>query len=94
MSSGDARRSQSTVSFNVIKKPRETSTQRSTKRLQKDTEHLAPEILISNSSLLTIIQEDGNINASPLTAAPSQNYNTDGLAIRLNRLKEKKARYN
>ena len=63
-------------------------------RLQKDTEHLAPEILISNSSLLTIIQEDGNINASPLTAAPSQNYNTDGLAIRLNRLKEKKARYN
>ena len=57
MSSGDARRSQSAISFNVIKKQGETSTQRSIKRLREDTEHLTPEILISNSSSSTVIQE-------------------------------------
>ena len=36
----------------------ETSTQGSTKRLREETEHLTPEILISNSSTSTIIQEE------------------------------------
>ena len=45
MSSGDARRSQSVISLNVIKKQGETSTQRSTKRLREDAEHLTSEIL-------------------------------------------------
>ena len=36
MSSGDARRSQLAISFNVFKKQGETSTQRSTKRLRED----------------------------------------------------------
>ena len=88
MSSGDARRSQPAISFNVIKKYEETSTQISTKRLQEDTE-----ILISNSSMSSIIQEEDNINSNLLTEAPLQNHNTDGLAIKLNCLKEKPARY-
>ena len=92
MSSGDARRSsQLTISFNVTMKQGQISTQRSTKRLREDTEHLTPEILLSNSSTY---QEEDNINSNLLRAAPPQNHNTDGLAIKLNRLKEKSARYN
>ena len=37
----------------------ETPTQRSTKRLREDTETLTSEILLSNSSTSTIIQEEG-----------------------------------
>ena len=88
MSSEDARHSQPAISFNVIKKHREISIQISTKRLREDTE-----ILISNSSMSQIIQEEDNVNSNLLTAAPLQNHNTDGLAIKLNRLKEKPARY-
>ena len=73
--------------FNLIKKQGETLTQRSTKRLREDTEHSTPGILINNSSTSTMIQEEDNINSNLLTAAPPQNYNTDGLAIKLNRLK-------
>ena len=89
MSSEDARLSQSAISFNVLKKQGETSTQRSTKRLREDTEHLTPETLISNSSTSTIIQEEDNINSNLLTAAPPLNHNTDGFAIKLNDLTEK-----
>ena len=92
MSSGDARHSQSAILFNVTKKQGETSSQRSTKRLWEDTEHLTPEIMISNSSSSTVIQEEGNINSNLLTATPPQNQ--DGLAIKLTCLKEKSARYN
>ena len=46
-------------------------------------------MLISNSSSPTIFQEEDNINSNLLTAALPQNHNTDGLAIKLNRLKEK-----
>ena len=94
MSSGDARRSQSAISLNVIMKQGETSAQRSTKILREDTEHLTPETLINNFSTSTIIQEEDDINSNLLTAAPTQNHNTDGLAIKLNRFKEKSARYN
>ena len=87
MSSEDARHSQPAISFNVIKKHGEISTQISTKRLREDTE------IISNSSMSRIIQEEDNVNSNLLTAAPLQNHNTDGLAIKLNRLKEKPARY-
>ena len=70
------------------------STQKSTKRLPEDAKHSTPEILISNSSWSTIIREEGNINSNLLTTAPPQNHKTDGLAIKLNRLKGKSARYN
>ena len=46
-------------------------------------------MLISNSSSPTIFQEEDNINSNLLTAALPQNNNTDGLAIKLNRFKEK-----
>ena len=82
------------ISFNVIEKQGETSTQRSTKRLREDTGDITTEILISNSSSSVIIQEKGNINSNLLTAAPPQNHNTDGLAIKPNSLKEKSARLN
>ena len=76
----------------------ETSTQRSTKGLQADTEHLTPEILISNSSTSTIIQEEykaiQTINSNLLTASSPRNRTTDGLAIKLNCLKEKLVRSN
>ena len=96
MSSGDARRSQLTISFDVVKKQWETLTQRSTKRLREDTEHLTPEILISNSSTSTIIQEEDNINSKEVlsTEALPQNHNADGLALKINYLKEKSPRYN
>ena len=47
--------------------------------------------MISNSSSSTIIQEEGNINSNLLTETPPENH--DGLAIKLNCLKEKSARY-
>ena len=47
-----------------------------------------------NSSKFTIMQEGDNMSSNLLTATPSQNHNTDGLAIKLNCLKEKSARYN
>ena len=84
--------SHSVASFNVIEKQCETSTQRSTKIIQQDTEHLTPEMLISKTS--TIIQEESNINSKLLKAAAPQNHNTDGLAIKLNLAKEKSAGYN
>ena len=82
------------ISFNVIEKQGETSTQRSTKRLREDTGDITPEILISNSSSSVIVQEEENINSNLLTAAPPQNHNTDGLSIKLNSLKEKSTRFN
>ena len=82
------------ISFNVIEKQGETSTQRSAKRLREGTGDITPEILISNSSSSVIIQKEGNINSNLLTATPPQNHNTDGLAIKLNSLKEKSARFN
>ena len=44
--------------------------------------------------MFTIIQKEDNINSNLLTAAPPQNRNTDGLVMKLNRLKEKSATYN
>ena len=54
-----------------LSKSAQKSTQRSTKRLREDTEHLTPEITISNSSSSTIIQEEDNINSTKVT--PPQN---------------------
>ena len=93
MSSRDLRYNQLAISFNFIKKHGETWAQRSTKKLQDDTEYLTLEILISNSSTSTIIQEEENIKSKLLTEAPPQNHNTNGLVIKLNLLKEKSAKY-
>ena len=49
MSSGDARCSQSAVSFNAVK-GWGRQLHKATERLQEDVEHLTPEILISNCS--------------------------------------------
>ena len=89
MSSGDARYSQSAISVIAIKKQGETSTQRSTKRPREDAKHLSPEILISNSSTLTIVQEKDSVNSNSLTTASQQNHYQDELAIKPNHLNKK-----
>ena len=58
MSSGDARRSQSAISFNVIKKQGKHQHKDQLKDCEK-TETLTSEILVSNSSTSTSIQEEG-----------------------------------
>ena len=94
MSTGEARRSQSAISFNVVKKYGEISNQRPGKRLRGDMEDLTPEILVSQASTSTITDEGENTNPNLLTTRPTRTRNTDALAIKLNRLREKSARYN
>ena len=94
ISSGDAIRSRLKIFFNVIKKQLGKLVQKSTKRLREHTEHLTPGIMINNSCMSTIMQEEDNINSNLLTEeSPPQNHNTDWLAIKLNRL-TKIVRYN
>ena len=94
MSTGEARRSQSAISFNIVKKHGEISNKRPDKRLGGDIEDLTPEILVSQASTSTITDESDNTNPNLLTARPPRSNNTDALAIKLNRLREKSARYN
>ena len=60
----------------------------------KDIEDLTPEILVSQASTTAIMNECDNTNSNLLTATPTRSYNTDALAIKLNRLYEKSARCN
>ena len=50
MSTREARRSQSAISFNVVKNHGEISNQIPGKRLKGDIEDLTPEILVSRDS--------------------------------------------
>ena len=93
MSTGEARCSQSTISFNVVKQHGEISNQRSGKRLRGDIEDLPPEILVSQAST-SITDEGDNTNRNLLTTRLTRTHNTDVLAIKLNRLHKKSAWYN
>ena len=78
--SGDPRRSLSVISFNVNKKQGEKS-----------------EMPISNSSKSYNHWKRRQNRIKPFitsTTTEPQSYNTDGFAIKLNRLKEKSGRYN
>ena len=87
MSTGEARRSQSAISFNVVQKHGKISNQRPGKRLRGDIENLTPEILVSQASISTINDEGDNTNPNLLTARPTRTHITDALAIKLNRLR-------
>ena len=89
MSTGEARRSQSAISFNVVKKHGEISNKRPDKRLGGDIEDLTPEILVSQASTSTITNEGDNTNPNLSTTRPPRAHNTDAFAIELNRLRKK-----
>ena len=93
MSTGEARRSQLTISFNVVKKHGEISNQRPGKRLTRDIEDLIPEMLVSQASPSTITKEGGNTNTNLLIGRPPKTHNTDAFSIQLNRLCKKSAQY-
>ena len=95
MSTGDAKRSQSAIAFSVLKKQGETSKQISNERAREEIEGTNPTVIISQVSTATITNETVDQNQNFLTASSTlgQKHNTDGLAIKLNRLKEKSARY-
>ena len=81
MSTGEARRSQSAISFNVVKKHREISNQRH----RCDPRNTGkPSFSINN--------QGDNTNPN-LTARPARTHNTDALVIKLNRLCAKLAQY-
>ena len=73
MSTGETRRSQSAISFNVVKNHGEISNQIPGKRLKGDIEDLTPEILVSRDSASTTTDEGDNTNPNLLTARPSKN---------------------
>ena len=94
MSTAEAKCSQSAIFFNVVKKHGDISNQRPGKRLRGGIEDLTPEILVSQASASTITSESDNTNPNLLTATAPRTQNTDALAIKLNRLCKKSARYN
>ena len=57
-------------------------------------EDLTPEILVSQASTSTITDEGDNTNPNLLRTRPTRTHNTDALAIKLNSLRKKSARYN
>ena len=93
MSTGEARRSQSAISFNVTKNHGKISNQRPVKRLRGDIEDMTLETLVSQVSKSTITDEGDNTNPNLLMARPPRTHNTDALAINLNVLCEESARY-
>ena len=94
VSTGEARHSQSAISFNVTKNHRKISNQRPGKRLRGYIEDLTPETLVTQASASTITDESDNTNPNLLTGRPPRTHYTDALAIKLNDLREKSARYN
>ena len=68
MSTGEARRSQSAISFNVTKNHGKISNQRPGKRLRGDIEDMTLEILVSQVSESTITDEGDNTNPNLLMA--------------------------
>lgn len=104
MSTGEARRSQSaTTFFNKKAKNGEETDARSSKRKRDETnpvfliEQASTSTLVNNSetSLLNTTQiaaTNTTQNSSPGVTLP-QNINKEGVALKLNRLKEKQARY-
>ena len=94
MSTAEAKCSQSAIFFNVVKKHGDISNQRPGKRLRGGIEDLTPEILVSQASASTITSESDNTIPNLLTTTAPRTQNTDALAIKLNRLCKKSARYN
>ena len=90
MSTGDTRRSQSTIFFNnKSKQGEETNTSTSKRKREEQT----PNILVEQASTCTLVNKDTNQITSSLQQTPAINKNKEQVALKLNRLKDKVTRY-
>ena len=90
---GDTRRSHSATFFTSSRKQGEDSNPKPNKRFRE--EETNPSILVSGASTDTLIEEPTSINTSYLQpSTPTHTYiNKEQVAVKLNRLKDKSARY-
>ena len=66
----------------------------SNKRAREEIEDTSPTLLVNQASTSTITEEPITVNANYLSPrADNKNQNSDELALKLNRLKDKSARY-
>ena len=93
MSAGGTRRSQSATFFNVSRKQGETLEQPNSKRKREDTN---PTVLVDQTSTSTLIDTTETTQMASLLSPNTdvyRNINKVQAALKLNRLKEKAARY-
>ena len=88
ISTGEARRSQSAIFFNIVKKNRKISNQRHRRCDPRNTVSQAS----TSTIVLTMKDEGENVNPN-LTARPARTQNTDAQTIKLNIFCAKSARY-
>ena len=91
MIKGETRRSQSATFFNTVNKQGESSKQTSTKRLRLEEEN--PSIQLDHESTTTLIQQSSVIDMMVLATPVDTSINKEKLALKLNHLKNKSARY-
>ena len=91
MSKGEARRSQSAISFNFEQVTKSFQDQTKEQERKQDT---PPTLLVNQASTSTITEEPITVNVNYLSCRANNNkQNTDKLALKLNQLKDKSARY-
>ena len=91
MSSGDVRRSHSASSFKVTRRTEEDINQRPNRLHEED--NTTPAILVDAPSTATLTEEILEVNNDLLLTENQKERNTTYLAIKLNRLKDKHARF-
>ena len=90
MSKGEARRSQSAISFNFEQVTKSFQDQTKEQERKQDT---PPTLLVNQASTSTITEEPITVNVNYLSCRANNNkQNTDKLALKLNQLKDKSAR--
>ena len=67
MSTGDAKRNQSTIALSFGRKQGQSSIQRSNKRLRQEIEDPNPAVIVNQASTATIIEETVNTNPNLLS---------------------------
>ena len=89
MSKGEARRSQSPISFNVERKALDKIIPRSKKRAREEAEGTPPTLLVNQASTSAITEEPITVNVNYLPAQANNNkQNSDKLALKLNRISQ------
>ena len=91
MSSGDVRRSHPASFFKVTRRTEEDINQRP-KRLREE-DNTTPAILVDTSSTTTLTEEILEVNYDLLLTENQKERNTTYLTVKLNRLKDKQARF-
>ena len=87
----ETRRSQSATFFNTVNKQGESSKQTSTKRLRIEEEN--PSIQLDHELTNILIQQSSVIDMNVLVTPVDRSINKEKLAMKLNHLKNKSARY-